>query len=215
MLKAQHVAELHQEQQHRSHVLETGHHRMRREFIREPSRSSRTALQQPPSRIMAKNTSSVAATSGSPSTVVARCSRIEQQTKKEGRGDTRRVDAGRRSPRAANKTRDHSRDKAAIGAIGEVFVAQCHEGKHAKAIARESRRSTKPGRRNVAARVDVLSMPFVTAAQRRCCAIDGGDVGGGFQRLRLARNACATSSAATSGQEGCPHVVVFADAADF
>jgi hypothetical protein len=32
MLKAQHVAELHQKQQHRGHVLEAGHHRMRREF---------------------------------------------------------------------------------------------------------------------------------------------------------------------------------------
>ena len=32
VIKAQHVAELHQEQQHRGHVLETRHHRMRREF---------------------------------------------------------------------------------------------------------------------------------------------------------------------------------------
>jgi hypothetical protein len=32
MLKAQHVAELHQKQQHRGHVLEAGHHRMRREL---------------------------------------------------------------------------------------------------------------------------------------------------------------------------------------
>ena len=32
VIEAQHVAELHQKQQHRGHVLETRHHGMRREF---------------------------------------------------------------------------------------------------------------------------------------------------------------------------------------
>ena len=45
VVKAQHVAELHQEQQHRRHVLEAGHHRMRREF------DQRAEPQQPEQRL--------------------------------------------------------------------------------------------------------------------------------------------------------------------
>ena len=66
-------------------------------FINEPSRSiPNSACNRPPSRTMAKNTSSVAETLGAALAVgVAMQQRKQQQAEKERRGDARRVDARR------------------------------------------------------------------------------------------------------------------------
>ena len=94
---AEDVAELYQEQQHRGHVLETGHHRMRRELDqRAPSHQSEQRLEQAAEQDDGEEYQQRGGDVGfSVHRGGAMQQGLEQQPKKECRGDPRRVDARR------------------------------------------------------------------------------------------------------------------------
>jgi hypothetical protein len=130
---ARDVAELHEEQQNRRHVLEARHHRMRRKLDQcaEPQQAEQHlehATQQDDREERKQRRRHVR------QCIVGMHQRKEQQTEEERRGDARRIDqrralAQKHADEAANQRRQQARKRA----VGEIFVAKGHKGEHAEA----------------------------------------------------------------------------------
>jgi hypothetical protein len=135
-IKPEDVAQLHQEQQYRRGVLETGHHRMRREL------DQRTEPDQPKQQLEQATEQDDGKNDGEgqrqPAGLHDRCvgmnEPIEQDSEKEGRRDARRVQGRRLLAECdAGDADHHRRGQAGQRAGREVFIAERDEGEHAEA----------------------------------------------------------------------------------
>ena len=134
LIEAEHVANLHEEEQRRRHVLEARHHRMRRELDEraephQPEKSLKNAAHQN-DREEHRERGRGARRSNS----VGMQQRIEQQPQKEGRGDARRINhRGALSEHHVDHAHDKRGDQTRDRPPGEILVAQRDKGEHPEA----------------------------------------------------------------------------------
>jgi hypothetical protein len=134
VVQSQHVAELHQEQQHRGHVLEAGHHGMRRELDQraEPHQPEQR-LKRPAEQDDGEEHQQRGRHAGLATAEIAMQQGKKQQAEEERRGDPWRINTrGAVAKHDAHHAGDDRRDQSRHRAIGKVFVAEADEGEHAE-----------------------------------------------------------------------------------
>ena len=135
-VEAKHIAELHQEQQYRGGILETRHHRMRRELDQraQPHQAEQQLKYAPQQDDREDHREGQRQPAGAHHRRLGMHEAVQQDAKEERGGDPRRVEGrGLVAQQDADDADDQRGYQPGKRTAGEVFVAERDECEHAEA----------------------------------------------------------------------------------